>query len=53
MEKTLILGKTEGKRRNGVVEDEMVRYHYRYNGHEFEQTLGHSEGWESLVCYSP
>ena len=25
----------------------------RPNGHEFEQTLGDSEGQGSLVCYSP
>ena len=23
------------------------------NGHEFEQTLGNSEGQGSLVCYNP
>ena len=27
--------------------------HYRLNGHEFEQTLGDSEGQGSLVCCSP
>ena len=31
----------------------MVEWHHRLNGHEFEQTLGDSEGQESLVCYSP
>ena len=31
----------------------MVREHHRLNGHEFEQTLGDSEGQGSLVCYSP
>ena len=35
MEKTLMLGKTEG-RRKGTTEDEMVRWHHRLNGHEFE-----------------
>ena len=34
-------------------EDEMVRQHHRLNGHEFEQTLGDSEGQGSLACYSP
>ena len=34
-EKTLMLGKTEG-RRKGTTEDEMVRWHHRLNGHEFE-----------------
>ena len=31
----------------------MVGWHHRLNGHEFEQTLGDSEGQESLVWYSP
>ena len=30
----------------------MVRWHYRLNGHEFEQTPGDSGGQRSLVCYS-
>ena len=34
-EKTLMLGKTEG-RRLGTTEDEMVGWHHRLNGHEFE-----------------
>ena len=35
LEKTLMLGKTEGKmRREG--EDDMVAWHYQFNGHEFE-----------------
>ena len=31
----------------------MVRWHHRLNGHEFEQTLGESEGRESWACCSP
>ena len=31
----------------------MNRRHYQLNGHEFEQTLGDSEGQGSLVCCSP
>ena len=34
-------------------EDEMVGWCPRLNGHEFERTLGYSEGWEGLVCCSP
>ena len=34
-EKTLMLGKTEGWRRRER-EDEIVGWHYRLNGHEFE-----------------
>ena len=37
----------------GTTEDEMVGWHHRLNGHEFEKTLGNSEGQESLVCCSP
>ena len=35
LEKTLMLGKTEGKRRRQ--EDEMVGWQHRLNGHECEQ----------------
>ena len=35
-EKTLMLGKIEGRRRRGMTEDEMVGWHHRLNGHEFE-----------------
>ena len=49
---TLMLGKTEGRRR-GATEDEMVGWHNRLNGHEFEQTLEDSGGQRSLVCCSP
>ena len=31
----------------------MVEWHHRLNGHEFEQTLGDSEGQGSLTCCSP
>ena len=31
----------------------MVGWHHRLNGHEFEQTLGDSEGQGNLVCCSP
>ena len=30
----------------------MVGWHLRLNGHEFEQTVGDSEGQGSLVCCS-
>ena len=29
----------------------MTGWHHRLNGHEFEQTLGDSEGQGSLVCW--
>ena len=31
-----------------MTEDEMVGWHHRLNGHEFEQTLGDSGGQRSL-----
>ena len=36
-----------------MTEDEVVGWHHQLHGHEFEQTLGDSEGQESLACYSP
>ena len=35
-----------------VTEDEMVGWHSRLSGHEFEQRLGDGEGQGSLVCCS-
>ena len=36
-----------------MTEDEMVGWHHQLNGHEFEQSLGGSEGQSSLVCCCP
>ena len=36
-----------------MTEDEMVKWPYRLNGHEFEQALGDAEGQGSLACRSP
>ena len=33
-------------------EDEMVGWHHRLDGHEFEQALGDGVGQGSLVCCS-
>ena len=52
-EKTLKARKTEGGRRRGLTEDEMVGWHHQLNGHEFEQALGNGEGQGSLACCSP
>ena len=52
LEKTLMLGNTEGRGRRGR-QDKMVGWHTRVNGHEFEQTLGDSGGQGSLACCSP
>ena len=53
LEKTLMLGKIEGRRRRRQQRmrwlDEMVRL----DGHEFEQALGVGDGQGSLACCSP
>ena len=53
LEKTLMRGKIGDKRMELGAEDEIIRYHHQLNGHEFEQTLGDSEGQGSLVCCGP
>ena len=47
-----MLGKIEGRRRRGQ-QDEMVGWHDRLDGHEFEQALGDGDGQGGLVCCSP
>ena len=46
-------GKDRRQEEKGVTEDKVVGWHHRLNGHEFEQTLGDSEGQGSLACCSP
>ena len=53
LEKTLMLGKIEGKKEKRVAEVEMVWQHHPFKGHEFEQTPGVSEVQGSLGCCSP
>ena len=36
-----------------MTEDEMVGWHHRLKGHEFEQAPGVGNGQGSLVCCSP
>ena len=36
-----------------ATEDEMVGWHHRLDGHEFEQALGGGEGQGNLACCSP
>ena len=36
-----------------MTEDKMVGWHHRFNGHEFEHTLGDGESQRSLAYYSP
>ena len=46
-------GKDWGQEEKRTTEDEMVGWHHRLNGGEFEQTPGDSEGQGSLACFSP
>ena len=50
--KDLNAGKDWRQEEKGMTEDEMVGWHHRLNGHEFEQALGDSEGQESWACCS-
>ena len=50
--KTLMVGKIEGGRRRVMTEDEMVGWHHRPNGHEFEQFPGVGDGQGGLACCS-
>ena len=36
-----------------MTEDDMVGWHQRLNGHEFELALGVGDGQGSLACCSP
>ena len=36
-----------------MTEDEVVGWHYQFNGHEFGQTPADGEGQGSLACCSP
>ena len=46
-------GKDWRQEEKGTSEDEMVGWHHRLNGHEFEQALEVGNGQESLACCSP
>ena len=45
-------GKDRRQEEKEATKDEMVGWHHQLNGHEFEQTLGYSEGQGSLACCS-
>ena len=36
-----------------MAESEIVAWHHRFDGHEFEQALGVGDGQGGLMCYSP
>ena len=46
-------GKDRRQEEKGMTEDETVGWHYRLDGHEFEQDPGVGEGQGSLACCSP
>ena len=46
-------GKDGRQEEKGTTEDEMVGWHRRLDGHEFEQFWGDGEGQGSLLCFSP
>ena len=50
LEKTLMLGKIEGRRRG--LQDEMVGRNHQFSVHEFEQTPGDGEQLGSQACSS-
>ena len=52
LEKTLIRGKIEGRRRRGRQRMRWLDGITRLKGHAFEQALWNGEGQESLVCCS-
>ena len=36
-----------------MTEDRLAGWHHEFNGYEFEQTLGDSDGQGSMACRSP
>ena len=51
--KDLDAGKDRRQEEKTTTEDEMVGWHHRLNGHEFEQAPGVGDGQEGLACCSP
>ena len=47
------VGKDWRQEEKGTTEDEMAGWHYRLNGHQFEQAQGVGDRQGSLVCCSP
>ena len=45
-------GRDRRQEEKGMTVDEMVRWHHRLNGHEFEQALGVGDGQGRLACCS-
>ena len=53
LEKILMLGKIVRQEEKATTEDEMVGWHHRLDGHEFEQAPEIGDGQASLACCSP
>ena len=53
LEKTLMLAKTEGRRRRGWQRMRWLDGIHQLDGHEFEQAPGVGDGQGSLACSSP
>ena len=52
MRKDPVAGKDWRQEKKGTTEDEMVGWHRRLDGHEFEQAPGDGKGQGSLACCS-
>ena len=48
-----VAGKDWRQKEKGTTEDEMVGWHHRLDGHEFEQAPGVGDGQGGLACCSP
>ena len=46
-------GKDRKQEERGMTKDELIGWHHRVNGHEFEQAPRDGEGQGSLACCSP
>ena len=46
-------GRDWGQEEKGMTEDEMIGWHHRLNGHEFEYTPEVGDGQGGLECCSP
>ena len=52
LEKTLMLQKTEGRRKKGTTEDEMIGWHHWLNGHslsKLREVVKDKEAWHAMV----
>ena len=53
LEKTLMWGKIGEQEKKGTTEDELVGWHHRLSGQEFELALGDGDGRGGLACCGP